>query len=244
MRILAAQDRVDADEVALPVQRLQIVRHRQQVRLWRQLVRGMAPVAVGEDAELAAIHERLEALLHAGKVGLARLRPLRDGLRQGRGRAWIGLEGEGHIDPVERVEMVEVDDVVLDELRAGDQVANEPRVLGNDDAQRVLDRAHRRERMHRGADAADALGEDPGVARVASAENQLNAAKHRAGAPGVGDDAILHLDLDAQVALDTGHGINGDACHGCCSFSGAVAGALVALSALAELATESRDFLR
>ena len=57
--ILAAQDGVDLDDFALPVQRLQVVRHGHQVGFGRKLVGGVAPVAVGEEPELAACDECL-----------------------------------------------------------------------------------------------------------------------------------------------------------------------------------------
>ena len=68
------------DELALPVERLEIVRDRHQVRFRRQPVGRMAPVGVGERAELAALDERLEAIAHAGEVFRARQRPVRDRL--------------------------------------------------------------------------------------------------------------------------------------------------------------------
>jgi len=55
--ILAAQRRVYAYIVALKFQRVEVVGNRQQVHLGRQTVRRMAPVAVGEQAQLAALHQ-------------------------------------------------------------------------------------------------------------------------------------------------------------------------------------------
>ena len=71
--------------------------------------------------------------------------------------------------------------------------------------------------MHQGAHAADALGEGPGVARVAPAQNDLDAAHHGAGTRGLGDDAVgVGLGLDAQMTFDAGDGIDDDGlcCHG------------------------------
>ena len=81
MRILSAQHRVDADEILLPRQRFQIMRHRQQIHLGRQLIGGMAPVAAGEQAQLAAIDHRLDALLDAAEIGGARFFVVRNRLR-------------------------------------------------------------------------------------------------------------------------------------------------------------------
>src|SRR5208337_3020250 len=67
--------------------------------------------------------------------------------------------------------------------------------------------------MNRGANSADALRPNPRFAGVATAEDQLNAAEHCSGTPGIGDRAAFHLGLDAQMALDAGHGIYNNACH-------------------------------
>ena len=78
--------------------------------------------------------------------------------------------------------------------------------------QRVLDRAHRSHRMNAGADAADALGERPGVARIAVLEDDFDAAPHRAGGDGVADHVVVvEIDLDAHMALDARHRIDDDA---------------------------------
>ncbi len=71
MRILAAQRRMDPYVVALKFQRIEIVGNRQQVDLGRQTVRRMAPVAVGEHAQLAALHQSS----HSGLNGPEMARP-------------------------------------------------------------------------------------------------------------------------------------------------------------------------
>ena len=76
-------------ELALPVERLEVVRDRHQVGFGRQLVGRVAPVAVGEGAELAALDECLEPLLHVREVRPARVRPVEIDLRQ-RGRSSSG----------------------------------------------------------------------------------------------------------------------------------------------------------
>jgi hypothetical protein len=48
VRVLAAEDGVDLDDLLLEVQRLQVVRHRHQVGFGRQLVGRVAPVAVAK----------------------------------------------------------------------------------------------------------------------------------------------------------------------------------------------------
>jgi hypothetical protein len=60
VRVLAAEDGVQLDHVALPGQRLQVVRHRHQVGFGRQLVGRVAPEAAGEDAQLSGLDELLQ----------------------------------------------------------------------------------------------------------------------------------------------------------------------------------------
>ena len=81
MRILAAQHGVDADEILLPGQRFQIMRHGQQVHFGRQVIGRMAPVAAGEQAQLAAVDHAFHALLHAFEIGRAGFFVIRNGLR-------------------------------------------------------------------------------------------------------------------------------------------------------------------
>ena len=47
------------DDLALPGERVEIMRHRHQIGLGRQLVGGVAPIAVGENAELARRRQAL-----------------------------------------------------------------------------------------------------------------------------------------------------------------------------------------
>ena len=168
VRVLAAEHGVHLDELALPVERLEVVRHRHQVGFGRQPVGRVSPVGVGERSELAAIDERLDAIADAGEVLRARQRPVRDRLGERRGLRRIGRERRHDVDPVERVQVVEVDDVVLHACAADDQVAQQPRVGRRRGADRVLDGADRRDRVHRRAHAADPLRERPGVARIAA----------------------------------------------------------------------------
>ena len=94
--------------------------------------------------------------------------------------AGSALSALDDVHPVQRVQVVEVDHVVLHVLDAFDQVADDPRVGRNLDSQSILYASHGGDGMYRRADAADALGEDPGVARVAPFQDHLDAAEHRA----------------------------------------------------------------
>ena len=166
--IFTAQDRVDANKIPLHIKRFDVMRDSEQVRFRRQLVSRVSPVTAAKEAQLPAGDQRLDAVLDTLKIRSARLRPFRNRLRKLRSLCRIGLQGEGHIDPVERVKMVEVNNVILDVLRARDDVADQPSVVRNFDAESVLDRPHRGERVDCGADSANALRPDPGFARIAA----------------------------------------------------------------------------
>ena len=179
MRVLAAENRVDLDDFLLPFQGVEVVSDGDQVDLRRQLVGWMAPVAVGEDAE-AAGGEGLDLGLHVREVGGRVLVPLRVRLRQFRGFFWIGLESIDDVDPVERMQVIEVDHVVLHILRGHHDVANDFSGGRDNDAQRVFDGAYAGERMYGGANAAHALSDGPGIAGIAANENLFQATHHGA----------------------------------------------------------------
>ena len=103
-----------------------------------------------------------------------------------------------------------MDDMILHELHAVDQIPDEVGIGRNGDVERILHRAAGCNRVDHGAHAADPLGEGPGVARIASLQDGLDPAELRGRRPRVGDAAELLLDLDPQVPLDPGDGIDDD----------------------------------
>ena len=112
-----------------------------------------------------------------------------------------------------RVQMIEVNHVILNGLRRRDDIADEAGIVGNFDAQGVLHRVDRGERVDHGADPADPLCPDPGFARIAATKDQLDSAEHRARTPRIRDDAAIHLSLDAEVSLNTRHRIDHNPRH-------------------------------
>ena len=84
---------------------------------------------------------------------------------------------------------------------------------GTSISQRVLHRADAGERVHHGADAADALRPDPGFARIAALQDHFDAAEHGPGTPGVGDLSAVQMGFDAKVAFNAGDWIDNEACH-------------------------------
>ena len=216
MRVLAAQDGLDLDDVALPVQRFQVVGRRQQVDLGGQLVGCVAPVGVGEQGKLAAVHDGLEAILDILEIAGGGVAPGRDALLDAGGFGRVGVEGGGDVHPVQGVQVVEVHDVVVHVLLGDHQVAQDVGVGRDGDVQRVFHGPDRGESVHGRAHAAGPLGERPGLTRVAPAQDDLDAAHHRSGAVGIRDHVlVVHVGFDAEVALDPSQGVNHDAsrCH-------------------------------
>ena len=104
--------------------------------------------------------------------------------------------------------MVEMHDMVMHVLCGDHQVADQLRIRRNLVAECILDRAHRSDTMHQRAHTADALRERPGIPRIASAQDDLDAAHHGAAAGRPGDGIAIHLRFDAQMAFDAGDGID------------------------------------
>jgi hypothetical protein len=111
------------------------------------------------------------------------------------------------------MEVIEVNNVILNILRARDDIADEPRVVRNFNTQCVFNRPDRSQRMHGRADAADPLSPDPRLARIAPAQDQFDAPEHRPGAPGIRDTALIDLRFNAKMALNAGYRIDHDSGH-------------------------------
>ncbi|EXI71461.1 MAG: hypothetical protein AW07_03522 [Candidatus Accumulibacter sp. SK-11] len=106
--------------------------------------------------------------------------------------------------------MVEMDDVVMHRVGQDDHVADVLRVDRQLELQGILDRTHRCQSMHRRAHAADALGDGPGVARVATDQDVLRATPHLPRGPSLLHFVAIDLDIDPQVAFDPRDRINRD----------------------------------
>ena len=210
MRRLATENADHLVGMPLHLECLQIVDDSDQIDLGRELHRRVSPVAVGEDTELTGTNESCQPILDLGKLGLAVARPGRQALGEARCLARVGFQGAGDINPVERREVVEVHDMVVNGMRQNDHV---PDVLGVDrhfELQRVLDGAYRSERMDCSTYAADALGDRPGITWIAPDQDVLDASPHLARGPRFLDLAAVHFDIDTQVAFDSGYWINRD----------------------------------
>ena len=75
MRVLAAKNSMNLDNLLLEIKRLKIVRHRNQIHFRRKLVGRMPPVTVGENAKLTTFDKADKALLQILEVAHRRFRP-------------------------------------------------------------------------------------------------------------------------------------------------------------------------
>ena len=113
MGVLAAEDGMDLDDVFLEVESLNIVGHQHEVGLGRELVAGMPPIAVLEDAELTGGDDADQLFLYGGEIARRGLRPRGKALGKPGRFLGIGLGSGNHVDPVQPAELVEVHQVVM-----------------------------------------------------------------------------------------------------------------------------------
>ena len=127
----------------------------------------------------------------------------RDRLLQLAGRLGVGPQRIDRVHPVQRVQVVEVHDVVMDLQVQLHDVADRVGVVGDGDPQRILDRAHEvsawvpvQTPQIRSVKAQASRGSRP--FRITSSPRHIVPVRHR-----VADDALLvDVDLAAHVAFD------------------------------------------
>ena len=103
MRVLAAQNRMNAHNFTLEVEHFKVMSDRKQIHGRRKLHGGMAPIALIENRELPRFNELLHAVLHIAEVTdscerMARRNLLLDSSRFAR----ISIERADNVHPVER----------------------------------------------------------------------------------------------------------------------------------------------
>jgi len=211
--VLATEDGHGAGGLDLHVQGFQVVRRGDEVDFGGQVV-GLVPAeeeGVGEDTELAGIHEGLELGLNGlegfgGVAGAGRS----DGGGQFGGLVRIGLQGVGHVHPVEGVQVIEMDEVVMEILGSHDQIAHHAGIGRNGDLDGVIHAAGGGQGVDVRAHAAGTLGEVLGVPGIAALQDEFQATEKLGRTPGVLDLAIFDFDHDPQMPFDPGDGIDHD----------------------------------
>jgi hypothetical protein len=100
-------------------------------------------------------------------------------------------------------------------MGANDHVPDKLGVDRNFQTQGILHCAHGDNGVNRGAHATDSLGENPGIPRITALHDLFDAPPHLPGRPSFGHLAVLHIDVDTQMPLDTSHGVNRYSCYHC-----------------------------
>ncbi len=109
--------------------------------------------------------------------------------------------------------MVEPQDVGVDELGPFDHVPDDAAVVRRPHLEGVV-HAHRGGMAVGGrANAADALGDVPGVPRISALQDELETSKQCSRGPGVFHLTAFDLDIDPQMSFDSCHRVYGYSGH-------------------------------
>ena len=175
-------------------------------------------VGVGEDAETTGIDDTLDGVLGLLKVFLGGddlgigAHGLGNGDGDFSGFADVGIQAVGHIDEVEGMQMIEVNDMVMHELRGHHQVTDDGGVVGQNliYADGVVDGAGGSECVHIGADTAGTLSEVLGITGITAFQDDLQSAEQLRAAADIDDFAVFDNGFNAKVTLDPCDRVNYD----------------------------------
>ena len=102
VRRFTAQQRHDAVSVTLALQRLQVVRYRNQVHFRRQFHCRVPPVAISENTQLTAGNQIFDLVLNFSELFRAVQMPGRNAFQHFRGFGWVSLQCRSDVHPVQR----------------------------------------------------------------------------------------------------------------------------------------------
>ena len=165
VRVLGAEDGVRLDNLALPVQGFQVVGHRHQVGFRRQFIGRVTPIGVGKSSKLSAANKGLRPGPGRLEIIRAGFRPVGNGLGQLGSGCRVGFKRGGDIHPIQRMQVVKMDDMILNVLNGFDDVADQAGIGGDLNFQGIFDSSHGAECMYRRSDTANSLGKRPGISR-------------------------------------------------------------------------------
>jgi len=210
VRVLGAENGVEAGCPGLDAQGLHIVSRSHEVGLRRKFVRGMPPVGIGKRPQLAAFHKGSQPLLDGFEIdGASHLGVAHIIGERGRGLG-ISLQGAHHVHPVQGVQMIKVDEMIVLELGAVEEIADDSGVVGNFYLDRIFDCPHRGQGMGQRSDPAGALDKMMGIPGIPAQKDQFDSAKHLAAAPGIDDFAAGDFHFNSQVPFYSCDRIDGD----------------------------------
>ena len=139
MRGFSGENRDRFGELPLEPKRFEVVVHMDQILLGAETIGGVSPVTVGKEPQPPRFDETGKLLFDgfemAVRIAVGVFTP---NLRVFGSLRRIGAEGSGDIDKIERMEVVIVDNMVLNEQREGHEVTNQLGVMGDFDTVRIL----------------------------------------------------------------------------------------------------------
>ena len=119
-------------------------------------------------------------MLNTFKIRATPLGSITDIVRQDGGLFWIRFKGTDNVYPVQSVQMIKMNDVIVLELGTHEKVAYDSCIFGDLDAHGIIDCPHRGQSMGVGSDPARALHKMMGIPRIASLQDQLDPSEHLA----------------------------------------------------------------
>ena len=129
---------------------------------------------------MPAVDKSLNALLHAFEIIDATHGRIAHIIRQGGGFLGIGLQGTDNVHPVQGMQMIKMNNVIMLELGAHEQIANDARIVGYLDADCIIDCPHRGQSMGVSSDAAGALHKMMGIPWISALQDDLDTPEHLA----------------------------------------------------------------
>src|SRR5208282_2408093 len=162
-----------------------------------QAHRRMPPVAVRENAELAAGDQTLDLVLDRFEFMMRISRPGAYTVGDGGCTRRVSHGNGSDIDPIQRRQMVKMNDVIVQGVSNQNEIADVLGICRNFELQGIFNGPNGGHRVNRGAHSAEALRENPAF---------LNSTG-------------VHFYVNPQVAFDTGYRVDGDAGHGVSPFA-------------------------
>ncbi len=140
----------------------------------------MASVGVIERAKLAAVDKGLQSLFHILEIHCTAKRCVRDIIRKGGCFGRVSLKGADDVHPVQGVEVVEMDQVILLVLGPVQKIPQDACVVRNPYFNCIFNCPHRGQGMGVSSDPAGTLGKVMGIPWIPALQNDFNAPEHGA----------------------------------------------------------------
>jgi hypothetical protein len=157
---------------------------------------------------LSTVHKGLDPLLDLSEISGSTLGTIAYAIRKGCSLLWVGFQGIYHIHPVQGMEMIKVDNVVMLKLGTMKQVSKNTCIVGYFDAYGIFNCPHRGQVMGVSSDPAGSLNKKWGISWVTPSQDDLNSPEHLSRTPGIDNLAAFNFHLDPQMTFNPCNRIN------------------------------------